>query len=444
MRREWIQRIIDHDGTAEGTGGIESWLRLGEALGVSREELVSERHVLPAVRFAVDAYVNFARRALDRGGRVLADGAVRPERDPASASPRSRSTTPGSIRPGCEYFRARLVQAPRDAEYALRLVVERCRTREQQERAVAALRVQDRGALGPARGDRARRHATAGRRREPAPARRRRPAPVRRRARRAPAAHPRGRGAPERDRGAGARAVRRRALGRRHRRGPVGALRRRRRRPTTCASCSTGWRRGDWWSMPAPRPYTLVAELSYQCPLHCPYCSNPVDIGGERYRDELETEHWIRVFREARAHRRAAARPHGRRADAAQGPRRARRRRRARPGCTRRSSPRARASRASAPSSSRRRASTTSRSRSRARTPRRTTASAASAPSTRRSRPRARRASSASLSRSTASCTARTSTASRRSSRSPRSSARSGSSSRTRSTTAGRSSTRTR
>src|SRR3954466_5065167 len=53
--------------------------------------------------------------------------------------------------------------------------------------------------------------------------------------------------------------------------------------------------------MPAPKPYTLVAELSYQCPLHCPYCSNPVDIGGERYRSELETEHWTRVFREARA-----------------------------------------------------------------------------------------------------------------------------------------------
>jgi PqqA peptide cyclase len=51
----------------------------------------------------------------------------------------------------------------------------------------------------------------------------------------------------------------------------------------------------------APKPYTLVAELSYQCPLHCPYCSNPVDIGGERYRAELETEHWTRVFREARA-----------------------------------------------------------------------------------------------------------------------------------------------
>ena len=53
--------------------------------------------------------------------------------------------------------------------------------------------------------------------------------------------------------------------------------------------------------MPEPRPYTLVAELTYQCPLHCPYCSNPVDIGGARWRAQLETEHWIRVFREARA-----------------------------------------------------------------------------------------------------------------------------------------------
>ena len=59
-----------------------------------------------------------------------------------------------------------------------------------------------------------------------------------------------------------------------------------------------GRRKGSW-SMP-PRPSTLIAELSYQCPLHCPYCSNPLDIGGERYRRELETEHWIRVFGEAR------------------------------------------------------------------------------------------------------------------------------------------------
>ncbi|MBV8954806.1 MAG: pyrroloquinoline quinone biosynthesis protein PqqE [Solirubrobacterales bacterium] len=49
-----------------------------------------------------------------------------------------------------------------------------------------------------------------------------------------------------------------------------------------------------------PRPFTLIAELSYQCPLHCPYCSNPLDIGDPRYRHELETEHWVRAFRQAR------------------------------------------------------------------------------------------------------------------------------------------------
>src|ERR1700759_1527092 len=52
--------------------------------------------------------------------------------------------------------------------------------------------------------------------------------------------------------------------------------------------------------MPPPRPSTLIAELSYQCPLHCPYCSNPTDIGAERYHQELETEHWIRAFQQAR------------------------------------------------------------------------------------------------------------------------------------------------
>jgi pyrroloquinoline quinone biosynthesis protein E len=53
--------------------------------------------------------------------------------------------------------------------------------------------------------------------------------------------------------------------------------------------------------MQAPSPYTLIAELSYHCPLHCPYCSNPVGIGGARYRNELETEDWARVFAQARA-----------------------------------------------------------------------------------------------------------------------------------------------
>jgi pyrroloquinoline-quinone synthase len=140
VRRAWVQRIIDHDGTGDGTGGTESWLQLGEALGVSRDELTSERRVLPAVRFAVDAYVNFARQKTwveavassltelfgPAAMRVRLDALERhyPWIDPA----------------GLEYFRARLVQAPRDAQYALDLTVERCRTREQQDAAVAALR----------------------------------------------------------------------------------------------------------------------------------------------------------------------------------------------------------------------------------------------------------------------------------------------------------------
>jgi pyrroloquinoline quinone biosynthesis protein E len=53
--------------------------------------------------------------------------------------------------------------------------------------------------------------------------------------------------------------------------------------------------------MSISNPYTLIAELSYRCPLQCPYCSNPVSIGDAHYRDELSTEDWCRVFREARA-----------------------------------------------------------------------------------------------------------------------------------------------
>jgi PqqA peptide cyclase len=53
--------------------------------------------------------------------------------------------------------------------------------------------------------------------------------------------------------------------------------------------------------MPTANPLLLIAELSYRCPLHCPYCSNPVAIGNGRHRDELSTEEWARVFREAAA-----------------------------------------------------------------------------------------------------------------------------------------------
>ena len=140
VRREWIGRIIDHDGTAPGTGGIESWLRLGEALGVSRQALESERHVLPAVRYAVDAYVSFAR---EKPWIEAVASSLTELFGPAAIRVRLEAleTHYAWIDPaGLEYFRARLTQAPRDAQYALDLVVERCRTPEQQEAAVAALR----------------------------------------------------------------------------------------------------------------------------------------------------------------------------------------------------------------------------------------------------------------------------------------------------------------
>src|SRR5436189_1830645 len=56
VRRIWIHRIRDHDGTRDAEGGIESWLKLGEACGLNRDEMLDERRVLPGVRFAVDAY----------------------------------------------------------------------------------------------------------------------------------------------------------------------------------------------------------------------------------------------------------------------------------------------------------------------------------------------------------------------------------------------------
>lgn len=60
-RRLWVQRILDHDGSADSPGGIEAWVRLGEAAGIPEQDLWSLKHVVPGVRFAVDAYVNFAR-----------------------------------------------------------------------------------------------------------------------------------------------------------------------------------------------------------------------------------------------------------------------------------------------------------------------------------------------------------------------------------------------
>jgi len=139
VRRRWIRRIHDHDGTAEGEGGIEAWLRLGEAVGLPRNEMWDGRHIVPGVRFAVDAYVNFARtrpwvEAVASSLTELFAPDLMAER--LAAFERLYTWIDPA---GLAYFRARLTQAPRDSEHALEVVMERCRTPEEQARAVAAL-----------------------------------------------------------------------------------------------------------------------------------------------------------------------------------------------------------------------------------------------------------------------------------------------------------------
>lgn len=139
VRRAWIQRIIDHDGCEGSEGGLEAWLRLAEAMGVAREVVLSETWVLSGVRFAVDAYVQFCRTRpwLEAVAASLTELFA-----PTIVSERLSAilTHYKWIEPeGLQYFRNRLSQAPRDAEYALGLVLDRCVTREWQDRAVAAL-----------------------------------------------------------------------------------------------------------------------------------------------------------------------------------------------------------------------------------------------------------------------------------------------------------------
>jgi pyrroloquinoline-quinone synthase len=139
VRRRWIRRILDHDGTEGEEGGIESWLRLAQAVGLSRDEVLDERHLVPGVRFAVDAYVTFARtrpwvEAVASSLTELFAPDLMSERLAAF-----ERCYPWIDRSGLSYFRARLHQAPRDAEHALEVVTERCHTPEQQQGAVAAL-----------------------------------------------------------------------------------------------------------------------------------------------------------------------------------------------------------------------------------------------------------------------------------------------------------------
>jgi len=139
VRRVWIHRILDHDGNAETEGGIEAWLRLGEACGLPRDELMEDRHLRPGVRFAVDAYVNFA--------------CTQPW-PVAIASSLTELFAPDLMRTrlaafdkfyswidprGLDYFRRRTTQAQRDADEALAITLKYGNTPELQREAARAL-----------------------------------------------------------------------------------------------------------------------------------------------------------------------------------------------------------------------------------------------------------------------------------------------------------------
>jgi pyrroloquinoline-quinone synthase len=143
VRRGWIQRILDHDGFEIGgvkdPGGIEAWLRLAEAVGLTREEVEDQRHLIPAVKFAVDAYVNFARRAPWQ--EAVCSSLT--ELFAPEIHKQRLATWPehyGWIESeGLSYFRNRVSQARRDVEQGLAITLDYFDTQPRQERALEIL-----------------------------------------------------------------------------------------------------------------------------------------------------------------------------------------------------------------------------------------------------------------------------------------------------------------
>jgi pyrroloquinoline-quinone synthase len=139
VRRDWIQRIIDHDGRGDDAGGIEAWIRLGMAVGLSREEITDLRHVIPAVRFACDAYLNFCRRqpwqeAVCSSLTELFAPTIHKER--LANWPEHYPWIESS---GLQYFRNRVTQARRDVEQGLQVTLAYFNTPALQARALEIL-----------------------------------------------------------------------------------------------------------------------------------------------------------------------------------------------------------------------------------------------------------------------------------------------------------------
>lgn len=139
MRRRWVERILEHDGTDDTDGGIEAWLRLVEAVGGTRAEAWDDRAVPPGVRFAVDKYLEFCRRApwIEAVASSLTElFAGRLHRIRLDAF---LAHYPWVDEEGLRYFRSRIENVRFDVEHGCELVLAHCRTPEQQDRAVAAL-----------------------------------------------------------------------------------------------------------------------------------------------------------------------------------------------------------------------------------------------------------------------------------------------------------------
>lgn len=139
IRREWRSRLIDHDGSGEGDGGIARWLRLTDGLGLAREDVVSLRGLLPATRFAVDAYVRFVR---ERSLLEAIASSLTELFSPVIISERVQGMLANYdfvTRDTLAYFDKRPPQAARDSDFALGYVKEHARTPEAQQAVLAAL-----------------------------------------------------------------------------------------------------------------------------------------------------------------------------------------------------------------------------------------------------------------------------------------------------------------
>jgi pyrroloquinoline-quinone synthase len=139
FRVAWRKRLVDHDGTSAAEGGIERWLRLAVATGLDRASVLSGGAVLPATRYAVDAYLDLVshKSLLEAVASSLTEMFSRDLI--ALRMERLREHYPW-LQDGLAYFQARLSQAPEDATFALDWVTRNARSRAEQELAVGALR----------------------------------------------------------------------------------------------------------------------------------------------------------------------------------------------------------------------------------------------------------------------------------------------------------------